>query len=261
MRDDRLEQDVRALDEGHAFVAGEHLWTVTVTGADAVRWLNDLVTASVEDLPVGASIRSLLLTPTGRIRADLHVLRVADGFLLAQPDDQPARVAELLGPYVLSSEVALTETAARLALLSAPNGWRVAADPPPEAVEVGPEAAESWRVRRGIARFPVDLDEGSIPAEADLDDGVVIDRSKGCFLGQESVAKVRNLGHPPRVVVPLTAGEPVQAGEPVSARGQQVGFVTSAVPTEAGSALLARVRWESRSGPLQASSGAPLRAP
>ena len=100
------------------------------------------------------------------------------------------------------------------------------------------------RIRRGIPRFPVDLDEDSLPAEADLEP--TIDFTKGCFLGQESVAKVRNLGHPPRVVLALRSEEPTSAGEPVLAGGDEVGVVTSSTTIQHGSALLARVRWAAR---------------
>src|SRR5439155_19186588 len=88
-------------------------------------------------------------------------------------------------------------------------------------VPAHPNAVEVLRIRRGIPRFPVDLDEDSLPAEADLEQ--TIDFTKGCFLGQESVAKVRNLGHPPRVVLALRSEQRTSAGEPVLSRGQEVG--------------------------------------
>jgi folate-binding protein YgfZ len=112
-------------------------------------------------------------------------------------------------------------------------------------------------VRRGVARFPVDVDEDSLPAEAGLEPA--IDLAKGCFLGQESVAKVRNLGHPPRVVLALRAEGPVGPGEPVVTGGREVGRVTSAAPAPDGMALLARVRWEARSEALTTVAGEPLR--
>ena len=62
-------------------------------------------------------------------------------------------------------------------------------------VPVGTDAIEVWRIRRGVARMGSDFDRTSIPAEAGLSS--TIDVTKGCFLGQESVARVRNLGHPP----------------------------------------------------------------
>ena len=61
-------------------------------------------------------------------------------------------------------------------------------------------AYELWRIARGDPRMGVDFEAGSLPAESGLER--LIDMTKGCFLGQESVAKIRNLGHPPTVLAP-----------------------------------------------------------
>jgi len=253
-----LEGQVRALDEGRAFVDGSRLRMVEVGGGDAAAWLNDLVTAGVEDLAEKQAVRSLLLTPTGRVRADFHVARARERFLLLQDPDQPKAVDDLLEPYVLSSDVALRDPGGDTGpiLVPTPSGWRVAWAPPAGAAPADPQAAEVWRIRRGIPRFPIDFDEDSLPAEAGLEH--LIDFAKGCFLGQESVAKVRNMGHPPRAVVALRAREPVHAGERVLAGGQDVGEVTSAAPFGIGTALIASVRWEARSGGLHSASGPAL---
>ena len=113
-----------------------------------------------------------------------------------------------------------------------------------------------WRIRRGIPRFGVDLSEDGLPTEAGWDG--LIDRTKGCFLGQEAVAKVRNLGHPPRLIVPLHSARPVKAGQTILAATREVGTVTSAAPDGEGSALLGRVRWEARDAELRTASGHPL---
>ncbi len=253
-----LEEQVDALDEGRAFVDGAPLRAVEVTGGGAGRWLNDLVTAGVEVMPRGGAARSLLLTATGRVRADFHVVRTDGGFLLFQESDQPTAIDDLLRPFVLSSDVALRRAAAKphVVLVPSDRGWAVAREPPDGAVEASAEAGEVWRIRRGVPRFPTDLDEDSLPAEAGLE--FLIDFTKGCFLGQEAVAKVRNLGHPPRTVLALRAAVPVQPGEPVMADGREVGTVTSAAPSREGFALLARVRWEARSVLLATTSGGAL---
>ena len=62
----------------------------------------------------------------------------------------------------------------------------------------GGDAAEAWRIIHGIARMGPDFGQRSLPAEAGLE--ATIDTTKGCFLGQESVARIANLGHPPRVL-------------------------------------------------------------
>jgi hypothetical protein len=123
---------------------------------------------------------------------------------------------------------------------------------------VGADVVESWRIRRGLPRFPVDLDEDSLPAEGGLDDRTTIDRTKGCYLGQESVAKVRAFGHPTRIVLALAAAEPVAAGTPILTGDEEVGLVTSVDALGGGTDLLGRVRWKARGAGLRTPSGTPL---
>lgn len=251
--------ELRALEEGRGALGLEGFRAVAVEGIDAERFLQDLLTADLTRLAPGEATRALLLGPTGRIRADLHVLREPGGFLLLQSLDQPRSVADLLAPYVLSSDVRLEEVPPPpLLALPAPGPWRFAPEGAPGLVPVSPEAVESWRIRHGLARFPVDLGEDSLPAEGGLDDGVVVDRGKGCYLGQESVAKVRNLGHPTRVVLALRASASVRVGEAVLAGGEEVGVVTSVDPGGPEVFLLARVRWEARDGWLETPTGTRL---
>jgi tRNA-modifying protein YgfZ len=96
-----------------------------------------------------------------------------------------------------------------------------------------------------------------VPAEAGLD--ALIDAGKGCFLGQESVAKIRNLGHPARVVRALRSEAEILAGAEVWAGGGAVGRITSAAPgSGGGTASLARVSWAAAEAPLTTADGALL---
>jgi folate-binding protein YgfZ len=282
-----LERAVDALDSGGAFAELEDVAVTIVSGGDARDWLNDLVTTDVMTLERFDTRPSFLLSPTGRIRASFRVLGLGDtGFALAQPTDQPARIADLLLPYVLSSDV--TTYPSRFRLFAVPGReapptwlddvWRPsvlgggfdilvgaseedALDDVRERLRgdgleaVGPEAVDARRILRGEPAFPADLDEESLPAEAGLDGPPVIDRSKGCFLGQEAVAKVANRGHPTRVVLPVDVGGPVAIGEEVLADGQSAGVVTSAW----GDRGLARLRWEARDLEFSTASGTPIR--
>jgi folate-binding protein YgfZ len=281
-----LEEQLAALDGERAFADRSSYRKLQVEGGDARSWLNDLLTAGLADLGEGHARRSLLLSPTGHIRADLHVVATADAFVLLQDPGQPRAIGDLLAPYVLSSAVTLTDRTAELSLYSVPGlaAGRVgfAGSRPsvlgegqdllaPRAgaariestlmnkqlTQVGGEALEVWRIRRGVARFPVDLTEASVPAEAALD--ALIDAGKGCFLGQESVAKIRNLGHPAFVVRALRSQVEVRAGAEVLASGVEVGRITSAAPApEGGTVSLARVSWAAADAALGTAEGVPL---
>ena len=117
---DPLDQGIDALDEGRAFVDRSGFRFVDVRGIGARRWLNDLVTAGIEGLRPGESCRSLLLSPTGRIRADVQVFDLGERFLLVQDPAQPRTIHDLLDPYVLSSAVELAAVSA--SLLCCPGG-------------------------------------------------------------------------------------------------------------------------------------------
>ena len=269
--------ELAALTEGRAAVDLRAYRTVHVTGADARRWLHDLVTTDVASLRLGEARRSLLLDPTGHIRADMQVACDDDGFWLFQAPDAGSDIAVALAPYVLSSDVDLDDRTGRRRLMALPGpdaaiegfapsiagpGVDVLLDAgsttPPGRMLVGDDATEVWRIRTGRARMGIDFDERSIPAEAALE--ATIDATKGCFLGQESVARVRNLGHPPRVVVHLRAEAPVEPGaDVVTADGAEAGTVTSsAADEEGGSIALASIRWQARSGWLGTSEGVRL---
>jgi tRNA-modifying protein YgfZ len=279
-----LAAELDALRNGRAFTDLSSWWKTSVTGSDAVAWLHDLLTADVASLRPGVSRRSLLLSPTGRIRADVYLMRRSHDVLLVQSPDQPDPIPRLLDPYVLSSDVQLEDLTNALAILAVPGsapehrGPRsfspsVLGSGHDELVEAGAtarelratlvatgllvvaaEAIEVDRVRRGVPRMGRDFDGSSLPAEAGLD--ALIDTTKGCFLGQESVARVRGLGHPPRVLRRLHVDHGLAVGEPVRAGGREVGQITSAAsdPTE-GVFAIARVRWNAADHALTLSDG------
>jgi tRNA-modifying protein YgfZ len=258
---------------------------IAVRGSGAEAWLHDLVTADVEGLSAGQSRRSLLLTPTGRIRADFHVARSDGSFLLLQAEGQPEAVDAILAPYVLSSDVELADRSEGSAIVAVLGGGAAedgddalvlapsvlgpghdvilpAGEPAVRlrerlrergAVEVSAEDLETWRIHRGVVRMGWDFGPDALPAEAGLED--TIDFTKGCFLGQESVAKVRNLGHPPRVLRLVRSRTPILPGAPVLADDQQVGEVTSAAAADGGTDAIVRVRWDAASGGLSTEAG------
>jgi folate-binding protein YgfZ len=266
---------VEALDDGRGFVDRSADRAVVVRGADARGWLGDLVTADIASLVPGSSRRSLLLTPTGRIRADIWIAQVdEDAFLVLQARDQPEPVDDLLRPYVLSSAVRLEPASdERSVLLFSAREEIVTArwddgsvirgrSAEGGSILVDERAFEIWRVTRGDPRMGVDFGSGALPAEAGLER--LIDGTKGCFLGQESVAKVRNLGHPPTVLRHLRCDTRVSAGTSVSAadgasNGSALGRITSAAPTrDGGTVLIARVEFRAADLPLNTADSSPL---
>ncbi len=206
--------------------------------------------------------------------------------VLLQDPAQPRAIGDLLAPYVLSSDVELEDRTDAVAVFgfpgsdappdapgttsSAPSSLKAGVDLLAPAADrdrtrswlergsalASPEDLEAWRIWSGIARFGVDGTEDDLPQEAGLEQQVAFD--KGCYLGQETMAKVRNLGHPRRVLLPLTADGIVSRGEAVLAHGDEAGIVTSAAVVGGRTGLMARVRWEARGVPLRTASGREL---
>jgi tRNA-modifying protein YgfZ len=278
-------RDVDALRAGGAWVDLSRRRIVRVVGPDAIGWLHDLLTADIAGLASGEARRSLLLTPTGHIRADVHVVRRQDDVVLIQDREQPEDIGAALEPFVLSSDVRLDDASGDLVILAVPGRDAPPTTLPAYAVscldmgidviaptsqsastraaliaagihETSLEAAEALRIERGIARMGHDFDRRSLPSEAGLDH--VIDATKGCFLGQESVARVRNLGHPPRVLRHVGSDAALPVGSVARTDASDVGEVTSATRLDGRSIALVRVAWSAATARLADSQGHPM---
>ena len=269
---------------------------LAVEGPDARDWLEGLLSVEVAGLGTGEARRALLLTRTGRVRAEVAVAcRGPEAFLLLQHPAQPAFIGDLLAPYVLSSKVALADRSTEVAVVALPDAGAGsgpldgAAPSPPSApsclgdgadllVPAGrlgqtvaaleaaglrpasPADLEGRRVLRGRAEMAGDAEADDLPDECGL--GEAASSTKGCYLGQEAVARTRNLGHPRRLLLQLRAAGPAARGEPIlDPGGEPAGSVTSAAPDPnrpGDTAVLARIRWDARDAALRTAAGVPL---
>ncbi len=272
------------LSSGKAFADLSSWRKIGVSGSDALGWLNDLVSADISRVAPNRAAPTLLLSPTGHVRATFTVAVPGGTMMLLQDPGEPNPIDRLLAPYVLSSDVDLDDRTGDLALFAIPNRPAPPNAPgsafsAPSVLGTGvdlislrqdhdrlwtsltkafapasPEDVEAWRVMAGIPRFGVDGDVNDLPQEAGLAD--LVSFGKGCYLGQEAMAKVRNLGHPRRVLLALEASRAdVSAGEAVLVDGAEAGRVTSAAQLGGRTVVMAKVRWDRRDGPFLAASG------
>ncbi len=237
--------------------------SVLVEGPDAERFLQGLLSQDVAALASGAAARSFLLSPQGKLVALLWVARESsDRFaLIADAGLGQNLVQSLLhyrfrvkatveidtrAVYMLIDKGGGIESraseggGARPAEFDAPlPGWRrrfLLGTPP-----VAPAAPDGWwdavRIEAGEPIMGVDVDENTIPQES----GLVVEAvsfEKGCYLGQELVARIDTRGHVNRLLRGLVFSEatPPNTGAAVVVGGKEVGLVTSASRSE---------RWES----------------
>jgi folate-binding protein YgfZ len=239
---------------------------VTVTGEEALPFLQGQLSQDVEALGVGESAWSLLLQPTGKVEAWLRATRTAEDAVLLDVDPGfGERVLARLQRFKLRTQVDLTTArwtgwalrgptierreAAGPEVLSVPAAWPgvpgvdllgPSVDPLPGVDEADPAALVALRVEAGVPAMGAELTEATIPAEAGqwlIDASVSF--TKGCYTGQELVARIDSRGgNVPRPVRGLLVeGEPVDVGHEVVAADAVVGSVTSTATSAALGAI------------------------
>lgn len=157
----------------------------------------------------------------------------ADGWVEAEIEGTPV----LLAGYGWSGEPAVQLFVAPEAGDALAAAIARAAQPGDALVEAGPEVLEILRIEAGIPRYGAELDESVLPDEAGL--GAAVSTSKGCYTGQEVVARLRSQGRLSHLLVGIsTEGtSPLQVGAEVQAGGKRVGEVTSACLSPAAGAI------------------------
>jgi folate-binding protein YgfZ len=250
----------RALAGSSGLVDRSHRGVIRITGPDRLSWLHSITTQSLEKLAAGHTAEALILSPNGHVEHQLtltddgtavwaHVepgtagplleflesmrfmLRVepadvsADYGILTlmgpgRPDPPGAAAATLSAPFQMDLVVAREELAGLAAGLRS-GGAELA----------GMWAYEALRIAARRPRLGLDTDHKTIPHEVGWIE-TAVHLSKGCYRGQETVARVHNLGHPPRRLVFLHLDGSADAlpahGDPVELAGAGVGFVGSA---------------------------------
>jgi tRNA-modifying protein YgfZ len=214
---------------------------VAVTGPEAADFLERMVSNEVASLEPGEARPALLLTPKGRIIAPLRAVREGpEAFLLITE----AELAEPLASTLLRARFAAKceiEVRPYHGYLQPGEGKGI-----PNG-DYGVEAYESWdeeereaaladeleplRIEAATPAWGKELDETVLPAEAGLDE-THISFTKGCYPGQEPIARLHYRGHPNRQLRVLEV-EAARAGEEIFYDEKSVGRVTSAVPGRA----------------------------
>ena len=214
---------------------------IRVSGPEAADFLERMLSNEVVSLAVGAARKALLLTPKSRIVAPLTVVREEPESLLLITE---AELAE-----AVASALQRARFAARCEIEVKPfHGYlRLGAGEGIRNEDYGVEAYESWseepveaagseelealRIEAGTPRWGRELDESVLPAEAGLDE-THVSFTKGCYPGQEPVARLHHRGHPNRRLRRLDV-ESAAPGDEIVHDGKVVGRVTSAVPGKA----------------------------
>jgi tRNA-modifying protein YgfZ len=228
---------------------------VRVAGPDAEDYLQRMLSNDVAALSPGGSCEALLLTPKARVIAPMRVLRRGDDdfLLLTEPElGETLRDQLLRMRFAAKAEIELEEHTSTLVFGGAdgiPNADY--GEPAVEVLDAGLEptldadALEAMRIEAGTPRFGREIDDRVLPAEAGLVERAV-SLTKGCYPGQEPIARLHYRGHANRGLRVLAVeGDELPAPDAELALGEKVvGRVTSATRVNGGIVALAYVRAE-----------------
>jgi folate-binding protein YgfZ len=233
-------------------VAAREREFVRIAGPDAADYLQRMVSNDVEALAPGEACPALLLTAKARVMAPLVVLRrAADDFLLLTEPGLGDVVRVHLTRMRLRAECEIEpEEHESVLVLGGAEGFATDWPGAREALDAGLDSTlgekelELRRIEDGVPRWEREIDDRILPAEAGLDE-THISFSKGCYPGQEPVARLHFRGHPNRGLRVVELDEMPEYDAPLLHDGREVGRVTSAARRPDGSVVaLAYVRTE-----------------
>jgi tRNA-modifying protein YgfZ len=252
-------REQRVMTEQPTLVDRSNRGVIKVTGPDRLSWLHSLTSQHLERLSPGSTQQALVLSPQGHL--EHHLTLTDDGaatWIHVEPHTAAALVDYLNSMrFMLRVEVEDLTGALSVATITSPDGAaRLAEDTDAVAVMQGPFgtdlivepdamgklaatypvaglwALEAARIAAHIPRPGLDTDHRTLPHEVGLIE-TAVHLNKGCYRGQETVARIQNVGRPPRRLVFLHLDGSVDRlpahGAPITVEvGTEVGFVGSA---------------------------------
>jgi len=243
----------KTLESGEGFVDLSHHDVVRIAGPDRLQWLHDLTTQYFLDLAPKTWTQALVLSPQGHVEHAFAGVDDGSSFTAATEPGAGAALVEFLDRMRFMSRVEVTDETSSLALAYRASAGhelvprdRLTAYAEAAGPACGLWAYEALRIARGEPRLGLDTDERTIPNEVGWT-GTAVHMDKGCYRGQETVARVHNLGRPPRrlTLLHLDGSENVlpEVGATLARDGKVVGRVgTSARHHELGPIALALVK-------------------
>jgi folate-binding protein YgfZ len=261
---------------------------INVSGKDRVRWLHNMVTNNVRDLPVNRGNYNFVLNAQGRILGDMYIYNRGESFALETDASQVHELINAMKRFIIMDKVELMEigadsvsigicgpkaewvlskaevnasgmqpmevrdvgtddVAATLVRGSEQRpGWFEFWLDPNKAQElwnllvkaganpVGAEALEKWRVLQGIPNYGQDIRDRDLPQETEQTQA--LNFTKGCYIGQEIVERIRSRGQVHRKFTGFMFGDHVPALRKYESEGRALAEITSIakVPSAAG---------------------------
>ena len=233
-----------------------------ITGPDALRFLNGQISNDLRKATADFAIQASVLSAKGKLSANVFISTEADSFVLDSDPEVREELPARIERYIIADDVQVEDVTDRAAIFHvtgevAPvplqpsrtvrvdrfgcSGWdiwlerteleRVRQELSAILAFCDEECAEVFRIERGIPRWGRELTDQIIPTEANLE-ATSIDYSKGCYIGQEVISRIKISGQTNKRLCGLVsiAGAPLQPGMRLAqGESKAVGWITSAV--------------------------------
>lgn len=237
---------------------------IAISDEEASTFLNGLITANVEDVDAGTPAYGALLTPQGKILFDFFIQRDGERYLVDCSAQQKADLIKRLTFYKLRAKVEITDCSEELGVAAAWDGAELPghayADPrsadagrrtaAPHAElsaldDAGEEAYQAHRIGQGLADSDQDIGLGELfPHEANFDQVNGVHFTKGCYVGQEVVSRMRHKAKVrKRIVIAHGENGTLASGSEITTDGKVSGTVLSTLNNK-GLALIRLDRLE-----------------
>ena len=251
-----------ALRQGAAWLDLRARGRILVRGRDRVRLLHNLTSNDVKKMLPGQGCYAFLLSPQGRIQADLHLLCLKDHFLIDTEPELREKVRQHILRYIVADQVELEDVTAGTAAIGVEGpaaealalppgeyskapftvtgqpGYRIYCAADQAAAIIGQlesagakpatgDEARLVRIENGKPRYGEDIGETSLPQETGQMHAVSF--TKGCYLGQEIVERIRTRGHVNRTLTRLEIDgtAPVAPGTKLTVEGGEAEITSS----------------------------------
>ena len=264
-----------------AWVPGQRT-LLQLSGADRIRFLNGQVTQDLKSLAPGQAVRAAVITAKGRLEADCRIGATAEA--LWMETDAPLRelLRTRLEKFIVADDVTVEDVSDLYRLAHLPGSPATPTDAPPGTIsfrsarfrEPGHDlwipASSSWnppsaalpdweavRIARGLPRWGTDVGPDTLPPEAGFESDA-ISSTKGCYIGQEVISRLRSVGHvnrhlcvlatanPPKRLPDVPAGEfRAEGGLPfpcADEKGKPIGSLTSLTFVDGQALALAMIQ-------------------
>jgi len=223
---------------------------ISISGDDRYMWLQGMVSNDVMLLKNNKvdSLQACLLDATGHILSDMTITKIHEddsALLLDLPRENVEKVLGILDRYLIMEDAELRNVTDEIGCVSIRGKREYFAPNTPEAlaplvsaddlVEISPEVQEVWRVEQGIPKYGAEMDQTVIASEAVGASHISL--TKGCYVGQEIIARIDARGHTNRALTGMTIeGETLpKAGDKLFAQEsdklRETGRITSVVPS------------------------------